>query len=312
VALQPDEPQLARFTGYLLRRAFVRSAGVAKACLPEDSHVREVAVLAILAERGSMSQRALAEITGVNQSLVVKLVDTLEHKGWVIRERNPADRRSYALALTPAGVRALSAFNDDLDRGEAELTEPLSAKEATQLRSWLTILLEGDDAVALTSLSQRTGYLIAVAHRRLRSAAEEQLAPLGLHPRDFGVLSVLQRDAPCTQQHLAQQLGVSPPAALTFVDGLESRGLVSRSRRPDDRRMYDLKLTDAGCAALQQAAEAAALVQEDIARRLGPEADQGLRMLLAKLVADSHLVGATAETVERRDGGVDGSSGVAG
>src|SRR4051812_793501 len=119
MSAQPPDPQLAQLTGYLLRRAFVRSAGVARACIPEDSHVREVAVLAILAERGSISQRELAEITHVNQTLVVKLVDTLEAKSWVVRERNVADRRSYALVLTPAGVRALTEFNDDLDRSEA-------------------------------------------------------------------------------------------------------------------------------------------------------------------------------------------------
>src|SRR4051812_7145389 len=79
------DPRLTQFTGYLLRRAFVRSAGVAKACIPEDAHIREVAVLAILDERGALSQRELAEITHVNQTLVVKLVDGLEAKGWVVR-----------------------------------------------------------------------------------------------------------------------------------------------------------------------------------------------------------------------------------
>lgn len=306
---QPPEPQLAQFTGYLLRRAFVRSTGLAKACLPDDFHLREVAVLSILAERGSMSQRELAEITDVNQTLVVKLVDVLEHKGWVVRQRNPADRRSYALTLMPAGVRALDAFNRDLDRGEAELVEPLSEREAEQLRNWLTTLLADDRAIQLTSLSQRTGYLIAEAHRRLRGMAEQRLEPLGLHPRDFGVLSVLHTDAPCSQQHLAGRLGVSPPAALTFVDGLEVRGLVSRVRRQDDRRVYDLTLTDAGRDVLRQALDTAAVVQAEIAGTLGPEADRGLRLVLAKLVADSRLVAATSAAAEAADSSAVAESG---
>ena len=59
-------PYIAQFTGYLLRRAFAKSAGVARECIPVDSHIREVAVLAILAERGSVSQREIADITHVN------------------------------------------------------------------------------------------------------------------------------------------------------------------------------------------------------------------------------------------------------
>ncbi len=97
-------PDLNQFTGYLLRRAFVKAVGAARACIPESAHVREVAVMAILRERGAISQRSLADVTHVNRSLIVKLVDELETKGWVVRERNPGDRRSYALRLTALGA----------------------------------------------------------------------------------------------------------------------------------------------------------------------------------------------------------------
>src|SRR5207237_10885945 len=127
---------------------------------------------------------------------------------------------------------------------------PLSAAEGAQWRRRLPTLLGGDSAIELSTLSLRTGYLISHAHRRLREWAEERLSPLGLHPRDFGVLSILDSDAPCSQNHLASRLGISPPAALGFVDGLEARGLVVRHRREDDRRAYDLTLTDDGRATL--------------------------------------------------------------
>jgi DNA-binding MarR family transcriptional regulator len=281
------DPQLSRFTGYLLRRAFVRSAGVARACMPDDAHVREIAVLAILAERGSSSQRELADVTHVNRTLVVKLVDGLEAKGWVVRERNANDRRSYALVLTPPGRQALAELSLDLDKGEAQLTQGLTTAETEQLRGWLSTLLADDPAIELSSLSRRTGYLIAHAHRRLRTLAEERLEPLGLHPRDFGVLSVLESDAPCSQNHLASRLAVTPPAALTFVEALETRGLVARRRRDDDRRVYDLTLTDAGTAILRRAQETAVTLQQEVADRLGPEADRELRRVLAKLLAET-------------------------
>lgn len=304
MSAQAPEPQLDQFTGYLLRRAFVKSSGVARACISDDCPIREVAVLAILAERGSISQRELADLTHVNQTLIVKLVDTLEAKGWVVRQRNPADRRSYALGLTPAGARALHEFNQDLDRGEAELTKPLTPDEAEHLRAWLTTLLADDRAIELTSLSNRIGYLIAHAHRQLRVLAEQRLEPLGLHPRDFGVLSVLESDAPCSQNHLASRLGVSPPAALTFVEGLETRGLVSRLRREGDRRVYDLTLTQRGVDLLRLAQKAALDVQGEVARRLGDDADRGLRQVLAKLIDDTRIRSEQADASDEVDASV--------
>ncbi len=277
-------PDLQQFTGYLLRLAYVKSAGAAQECIPEDTHIREVAILSILAEQGAMSQRALSEVTHVNRSLIVKLVDGLEAKGWVIRERNPHDRRSYALQLTRAGEEALANLNNDVDKGEAELNAALTADEVDRLKSRLRELLVDDPALTVTSLTDRTGYLITHAHHTLRGWAERGLEPLGLHPRDFGVLMTIARDEPCSQAHLAAALGVSSPAALCFLDRLEAVGYVSRSRDPGDRRLLALTLTEAGRSCLERARHAVAGVQEQIAARLGPTGDADLRALLSKLL----------------------------
>ena len=76
----PLPPDMTRFTGYLLRRAFVKATGVARACVSDDSTLREVAFLSVLNEHGAISQRALADLTHVNPTLVVKFVDILEAK----------------------------------------------------------------------------------------------------------------------------------------------------------------------------------------------------------------------------------------
>ena len=280
----PQRPDLQRFTGYLLRRAFVKSTGVARACMPEDAQVREVAILSILAERGAVSQTVLSDLTSVNRSLIVKLVDSLEAKGWVVRDRNLLDRRLYALRMTPAGERALRELELDLDRGEAELTSGLTRRETDRLRELLTTLLDGDPSLEASSLRHRCGFLIAQAHRLLRESAADAMTPTGLHPRDFGALSVLATDAPCSQNHLAERLGISPPAVLAFVDELEARRLIARSRNKDDRRAYDLTLTRDGAKRLAAAREVAAGVQSDIRERLGPDGDEELRALLDKLL----------------------------
>ena len=62
---------LPQLTGFLLRRAYARAAECAQACIGEDMRVRDVVHLALLAERGAMSQRQLAEITHVNPTTMV-------------------------------------------------------------------------------------------------------------------------------------------------------------------------------------------------------------------------------------------------
>jgi DNA-binding MarR family transcriptional regulator len=279
-----SQPALHDYTGYLLRRALVKATGILRDCMPDDARAREAAVLAIIAERGALSQRELGDVTHLNRTLIVKLVDTLEQKGWVRRERSLADRRSYGLVLTDAGLRARAELGLDLDRGEADLTRNLTRAEVDELRTLLTKVLDGDQALVAGSIADRTGYLIAHAHRKLRELAEGLLGPLGLHPRDFGALSVLAELQPCSQNALAARLGITPPGALALVDELEARGLVVRQRKADDRRFYDLTLTPQGRDILGQARKAAARAQGAVVEVLGRDGDARLRQLLATLI----------------------------
>jgi DNA-binding MarR family transcriptional regulator len=272
------------YTGYLLRRAYVKARGIAEDCMSDDARVREAAVLAIIGERGALSQRQLSDLTHVNPTLIVKLVDVLELKGWVRRERSAADRRSYALTLTADGRRARATLAADLDSGETDLTRTLTTAEAEELRTLLTKVLDGDQALQAGSLVDRTGFLIAQAHRRLRELAERLLQPLGLHPRDFGALSVLAESQPCSQNALAARLGITPPAALALVDELEERGFVTRHRNAVDRRFYDLMLSPAGRDVLVRARKSAAKAQAMVVELLGHDGDARLRELLVKLI----------------------------
>lgn len=279
-----DEP-LTRYTGYLLRRAFVKSSGCLRECMAEDAHLREVVALSILAERGPLSQQTLGALGHINRSLVVKLVDGLEAKSWVVRERSRRDRRSYALRITDAGLGTLGRLRRDLDRSDQALTGPLTADEARRLTSWLGLLLADQPAVAITSLSQRAGFLVAEAHRCVRQRAEALLEPMGLHPRDFAMLSVVADEQPCSQSRVAAALGITAPGVLPALTALEAAGLVSRTRRPGDRRVYDLTLTDDGRRLVTRARRAAARVQAEIRDRLGDDGDRDLRQLLDKLLA---------------------------
>jgi DNA-binding MarR family transcriptional regulator len=275
---------LTAYTGYLLRRAYVQAGQAAQTALPAPNRSRDVLILALLDERGPLSQQQIAELTGVNRTIIVKLIDSLEDRGFVTRARNPADRRSYALLPTAAGRTALRTLQSALDRGDAQLTSGLSAAERDRLNQLLGSLLTGAGGYLVESLLDRTGYLINRAHYWLRGRAIEALAPLSVEPRHFGVFAVLDDRQPCSQQQLATELGISAPAALDLVDELQAAGLVRRTRNATDRRAYDLTLTAEGTVCLRAAREAVAAISKDLVAKLGRKADRELRELLAKLL----------------------------
>jgi DNA-binding MarR family transcriptional regulator len=161
----------------------------------------------------------------------------------------------------------------------------LSERQRARLRRHLLALLENDEWLTIDALSQHTGFLIARAHRQVRGWAVEELRPLDIRPRDFGVLAVLGQEQPCSQKHLAKALGVTPSAALAFIEELEAAGLLTRQRNAADRRFYDVTLTPAGHERLQQAVLAASAVQSRVRSRLGDRGDAELRRLLADVIS---------------------------
>lgn len=285
--MPPAEARFApqHFTGFMLRKAYVVSRQSVEACIGEDSTIREVPALTLVGQAGAMSQRRLGDLLDLNRTTVVKLVDALEAKGWLERVRDEHDRRSYALSLTAGGQQALGRLHHALDRGEQALTHALQPVELVRLTGALRALLGDDTTLEIAGLGDRCGYLIARAHRLMFRRAVAALEPLGLTPRDFGVLTALAAAEPCSQQTLAGLLGVSAPAVLGFLDDLEAVGLVARKRNKTDRRAYDLNLTPAGLATLRAARGAASELQDDLVRTLSASTDEDLRSLLGKIVS---------------------------
>ena len=281
----PGGPGLTHYTGYLLRRAYARSLDQERACLRDETGMREVAVLATLHHNGPTSQRELGDLLRVNRSVMVKVVDGLEGRGWVVRERNPEDRRSYALRITAAGASALEGAWMDLDRLDQELTAGLDAGERVALARHLRTLLGVAPVLGVGRLGERTSYLLTFAHQSVRERAMAALGPLGIDPRDFGILSVVSAEQPCSRVLVASRIGVTPPAVQGSIDALVGRGLLQIAANPGDRREHALELTKEGRRILTAARRAASRVQADVTLALGESSEAELRGLLTKLIA---------------------------
>jgi DNA-binding MarR family transcriptional regulator len=98
---------------------------------------RHVGMLTRLAANEGRAQQAIGELIGLNPTQMVFLVDELEGRGLVERRRNPADRRSYALYLTPAGRDMLSKVQEAGRIHQARLGASLSEIEQEQLTELL-------------------------------------------------------------------------------------------------------------------------------------------------------------------------------
>lgn len=111
---------------------------LAKARLaPMGLTVQMCGVLIRLGE-GPLSQHELGEQLGIDRTTVVELIDELEKKRVVERRRNPSDRRSYLLTLTPKGrvfqKRAAQAFDGAADDFFGPLTSGERSAMADMLR----------------------------------------------------------------------------------------------------------------------------------------------------------------------------------
>jgi DNA-binding MarR family transcriptional regulator len=102
-------------------------AEVGRGC---DLTVAQAQMLCTLTDR-SMGMAELSGVLGLERSSLTGLVDRAEHRGLVVREADPHDRRAVRVTLTQAGEEAMHRFNDQLtERLELLLAElPLTERE---------------------------------------------------------------------------------------------------------------------------------------------------------------------------------------
>jgi DNA-binding MarR family transcriptional regulator len=92
-----------------------------------------IGVLRVVAAREPVSQREVSEALLLDPSDLVTLVDILEAAGLVERRRDPADRRRYALEVTPRGQLAVVRLREINRETNEELLAPLDERERAQL-----------------------------------------------------------------------------------------------------------------------------------------------------------------------------------
>jgi len=126
-----DAAVLLSKLGHRAKRLFTQQL------VPLGLKPNHVQVLAYLSAHPGASQRDLVESLRVTPSTIVELIDELEGRNLVVRERNPQNRRASVVSLTRRG-RAMLTRTLALSREvEAQLLAPLGAADRERLLGYL-------------------------------------------------------------------------------------------------------------------------------------------------------------------------------
>jgi MarR family transcriptional regulator, lower aerobic nicotinate degradation pathway regulator len=116
------------------------------------------------------------------------------------------------------------------------------------------------------------GYLLARLGEASRRRFHRALEPEGLHPRHFGVMTIVAAQPGIRQQELHEKT---------------AGGLAERRHHPRDRRVRTIFLTELGQKKLERVSALAGELQRDFFRALTAEERRALHTLLLKLAGAS-------------------------
>lgn len=139
------------------------------------------------------------------------------------------------------------------------------------------------ETVDTSFLENLLGYNARRASLAVIEVFLKRMAPYGLKPVDFSVLSLVAHNAGITSRQLCSALGVLPPNLVGMVNALEKRELIVRKPHPRDGRAMGLHLTAAGQKLVRDAEKTAAQLESDVAARLTPAEQRTLLRLLKKV-----------------------------
>ena len=142
---------------------------------------------------------------------------------------------------------------------------------------------ESDSGIDASYLESLLGYNARRAALAVIGVFLQRMAPFGLRPVDFSVLTLIAHNPGITSRQLCAALDILPPNLVGMIKSLDKRGLIERRAHPSDRRAQGLHLSPDG-KKLQKSAQATATrLESDVASRLSADELDTLKMLLRKV-----------------------------
>jgi DNA-binding MarR family transcriptional regulator len=138
--------ELVASSGFLLARLGFGFKAKAIAKFEQSGfEIYDYSVLAILAEGDRETQATIADALTLDPSRLVALLDSLEERALIARQRDPHDRRRHVVSITAAGKRELSRLREMVKRLEDEFLAPLDPESRKTLHELLLRLAAHND-----------------------------------------------------------------------------------------------------------------------------------------------------------------------
>lgn len=139
-----SDATLRRFLGYHMKRAFnVIQADLAQTLKPFELRMLTYTALVLIVDNPGLRQSQLADAMDIERPNLVVIIDELERRELITRDRVPTDRRAYALHATLTGrqlcdkaVAAVTAHENQLLEGLEEdmVAEMIAAMKQIEKR----------------------------------------------------------------------------------------------------------------------------------------------------------------------------------
>ena len=122
--------ELVASSGFLLARLGLFFKGKALERIEQEGfEAHHYSVLAMLGEGARETQATIAAALDLDPSRLVALLDSLEERGLIARQRDPHDRRRHVVRITPTGKRQLQRLRQIAKQVEDDFFAPLTADE---------------------------------------------------------------------------------------------------------------------------------------------------------------------------------------
>jgi MarR family transcriptional regulator for hemolysin len=101
-------------------------------------------------------------------------------------------------------------------------------------------------------LDRSVGFIMGVTHRKISNFFQQRLKKYGITSEQWSVLYQIDRAEGLIQKEIAERSGKDKPTITRILDQLEGKGLVSKQIGENDRRSFQVSITDKGRSLIEE------------------------------------------------------------
>jgi DNA-binding MarR family transcriptional regulator len=163
------------------------------------------------------------------------------------------------------------------------LRRPRSPRKTAEPVARTTPLADSEGRIDTSYLETLLGYNARRAALAVIGVFLQRMAPYGLRPVDFSVLTLIAHNPGITSRQICAALDILPPNLVGMIKSLDKRGLIESRPHPTDRRAQGLHLSPSGRKLQKDAQATATKLERDVASRLSEQELDLLKELLQRV-----------------------------